>query len=138
MGHDPSLIEGSVSFQFSLEVFGRLSVGVALLVYTADVFVHFRKFLLFKFLWFLKIFFENLFVYFWLCGVFVAACGLAAASRGYSLVVVHGLLTAVASLISALEYWPQKLWYTGLVGSLACGIFTDQGSNLCPRLALAG
>ena len=56
MGHDPSLIEGSVSFQFSLEVFGQLSVGVTLLVYTAAVFVHFRKFLLFKFLWFKKIF----------------------------------------------------------------------------------
>ena len=26
MGHDPSLIEESVSFQFSLEVFGQLSV----------------------------------------------------------------------------------------------------------------
>ena len=39
--------------------------------------------------------------YFWLCWVFVAACGLslAAGSGGYSLVVRHGLLTVMASLV---------------------------------------
>ena len=48
-----------------------------------------------------------LFIYvfcFWLCWVFIAACqlSLVVAGRGYSLVVVHGLLTVVASL--ATEY----------------------------------
>ena len=38
----------------------------------------------------------------WLCWVFIAACGLplVATSGGYSLAVVHGLLTAVASLVA--------------------------------------
>ena len=99
MGHDPSLIEGSVSFQFSLEVFGQLSVGVTLLVYTAAVFVHFRKFLLVKFLWFKKIFLK-------IC-LLLAVLGLHCGS-GFSVVVVsggllssyHGLLTVVASLVA--------------------------------------
>ena len=40
------------------------------------------------------------FINFWLCWVFVAACGLSLVlgSRGYSLVVVHRLLTVLASL----------------------------------------
>ena len=39
----------------------------------------------------------------WLCWVFVAACGLSlvAASGGYSLVEVRGVLIAVASLVSS-------------------------------------
>ena len=43
-----------------------------------------------------------LFIYFWLCWVFVAAHGLSlvVASRGYSSVVVHRLLIAVASLVA--------------------------------------
>ena len=42
-----------------------------------------------------------LFIYFSLCWVFVAACGLSlvAVIEGYSLVVVHGFLIAVASLV---------------------------------------
>ena len=54
-------------------------------------------------------------------------------SRGYSLAAVHRLLTAVASLVAA-----PRLWSTGsaVVGhecncSATCGIFPDQGSNLC-------
>ena len=41
----------------------------------------------------------------WLCWVFVAVSGLSlvAASEGYSLVVVRGLLIAVASLVA--EHW---------------------------------
>ena len=40
-------------------------------------------------------------VYFWLCWIIVAACGLSlvAASGGYSLVAMHRLLIAVASLV---------------------------------------
>ena len=46
---------------------------------------------------------QKLFIYyFWLHWVFTAAHGLSlvAASRGWSLVAMHGLLTAVASLIA--------------------------------------
>ena len=41
-------------------------------------------------------------IYLWLCWVFVATCrfSLVVASRGYSLVAVRGLLTAVASLVA--------------------------------------
>ena len=48
-----------------------------------------------------KHFFLYLFIYFWLCWVFVAACGhfLVAETRGYSPVVVYRLLTVVASLV---------------------------------------
>ena len=52
---------------------------------------------------------------FWLCWVFVAVIGL-------SLVAVCRLLIVVASLVSA----------HGLSCPTACGIFPDQGSNLCP------
>ena len=43
-----------------------------------------------------------LFIYFWLCWVFFAACGLSlvAESGSCSLVAVHGLLIAVASLVA--------------------------------------
>ena len=41
-----------------------------------------------------------LIIYFWLCWVFVAVCfSLGVASRSYSLVAVHGLLTVVAPLV---------------------------------------
>lgn len=45
-------------------------------------------------------FFNNFYIYFWLCWVFVAACrlSLVVASRGLNLIVVHGLLNAVDSL----------------------------------------
>ena len=47
--------------------------------------------------------FFKLFICFWLCWVFIAACGLSlvAASRGYSLVAVWGLLIAMASFVEA-------------------------------------
>ena len=49
--------------------------------------------------------FKNFLMYlfiFWLHWVFVAACGLSlvVASGGYSLVAVHGLIMAVASLVA--------------------------------------
>ena len=48
--------------------------------------------------------------YFWLCWVFVAVCRLSvvAASRGHSLVVVHRLPIAVASLV--VEHGLQSAW----------------------------
>ena len=57
--------------------------------------------------------------------------------QGYSLGVVHGLLIAVASPLA--EYGPQSsgVMDSGVVAlgvscPAACGIFLDDGSNLCP------
>ena len=52
-------------------------------------------------LFFFKINLFILFIYFWLCWVFVAAHGLSlvAVSGGYSSVAVRGLLIEVASLV---------------------------------------
>ena len=46
-------------------------------------------------------FFKICLIYFWLCGVFVAACGLSLVSEngGYSLVAGHECLVDVASLV---------------------------------------
>ena len=82
-----------------------------------------------------------LFIYFWLCWVFVSVRGLSlvAASGGHSSSRCVGLSLS----------WPLLLRSTGSrrAGSVvvahgpscsaACGIFPDQGSNPCP-LALAG
>ena len=48
------------------------------------------------------VFLKSLLIYFWLCWVFIAVPrpSLFAVSGGYSLVAVHGLLTAVASLVA--------------------------------------
>ena len=47
-----------------------------------------------------------LFIYFWLHWVFVAACGLSSCGeRGLLLVVVRGLLIAVASLVAEHGLW---------------------------------
>ena len=51
-----------------------------------------------------------------------------------SLVAVHGLLIAVASLV---EHGFQSAWASvvaadGLSCPVTCGIFPDQGLNLCP------
>ena len=97
-----------------------------------------------------------LFLYFWLCWVFVAVhrLSLVAASRSYSLVMVHRLLIAVASFV--VEHGLQNMWTSVVVGQglsshdsqalehrlntcgirLSCpaasredGVFPDQGSN---------
>ena len=61
---------------------------------------------LYVFLWFTDLWFlvdnlcdEKISIYFWLCRIFVAACGLSlvVASGGYSLVAVRGLLIVMAS-----------------------------------------
>ena len=76
-----------------------------------------------------------LLIYFWLCWVFVAECGLSlvAASGGYSLLRRTGF-----SLRWLLLLWSTGSRCTGSVAvaqglscSAACGIFPDQGSNLC-------
>lgn len=45
--------------------------------------------------------FKKIFVYLWLCWIFIAAIGFSVvtAGGGYSLVVVHGLLIEVASFV---------------------------------------
>ena len=76
---------------------------------------------------------------------------LVAESRGYSPVAVHGLLITVASLAAehgAHGFSSYSTWLTAVVpglqstgsvvvahrpsGPKACGIFPDQGLNLCP------
>ena len=58
-----------------------------------------------------------------------SSCG----EQGLLFLVVRGLLIAVASLVVE-----HGLWSAGSVvvvhgpSSAACGIFPDQGSNLCP------
>ena len=85
---------------------------------------------------FVCLFFKFLFIYLWLCWVFVSVRGLSlvAASGGHSSSRCAGLSLS----------WPLLLWSTGSrrAGSVvvahgpscsaACGIFPDQGSNPCP------
>ena len=82
------------------------------------------------------IFFLILFIYFWLCWVFVSVRGLplVAASRGHSSSWCAGL-----SLLRPLLLRSTGSRRTGSVVvahgpscSAACGIFPDQGSNPCP------
>ena len=77
------------------------------------------------------------FFFFWLCWVFVSVCGLSlvVTNRGYSLIVVHGLLIVVASLV--VEHRVQCV-PVSVAAALrlscpsACGIFPDQGSSPGP------
>ena len=62
------------------------------------------KLLLCKIFFLLLFFLVSLFIYFWLCWVFIAGCwvgfSLVMAGGGYSLVAVHRLLTAAVSLVA--------------------------------------
>ena len=77
----------------------------------------------FIFLMISVLFLTDLFIFFWLYGVFVAACGLSlvAGSGGYSLAAVSRLLIAVASLVEH-----------RLSCHVACGVFPEQRLNPCP------
>ena len=75
--------------------------------------------------------------FFWLCWVFIALHGLSlvAASRGYSLVEMCGLLFAVASLVAEQRLETMRASVVvahGLSFPTACGIFLGQGSYSCP------
>ena len=76
--------------------------------------------------------------YFWLCWVFVAARGLSlvAASRGYSLVSVPGLLIAMASLVAEIVLWSVQasVAVQGLSCPWACGIFQRRQWHPTPVL----
>lgn len=66
---------------------------------------------------------------FWLRWVFVAALGLSpvVAVKGSSLIVVYGLLIAMASL-----WCRAPARNNAKLVAVAYGIFLDQESNLCP------
>ena len=72
---------------------------------------------------------------FWLRWVFTAEPELSvvAVTGGSSLVVLLRLLIAVASPVAGpgLYIAGSAIWHMGL-GTKACGIFQDQGSNPCP------
>ena len=77
-----------------------------------------------------------LFIFLWLCWVFVAAprLSLLAAGSGHSLTAVHRLLSVVASLAAECGLHGAKVPVVvacGLGCSLACGIFSDQELNPC-------
>ena len=59
---------------------------------------------------------------------------LVVASGGYSLVAVHGLLIAVASLfvVQGLQSSGSVVVTHRLSCPATCGILLDEGSNLCP------
>ena len=97
-------------------------------------FRYFKRIFFFPFSFFFKLI--NLFIYFWLCWVFVSV-------RGLSLVVASGGHSSSRCVDLSLSR-PLLLQSTGsrhagsvvvahgLSCSVACGILPDQGSNLCP------
>ena len=106
-------------------------------------------------------FFKKIFIYFWLHRVFFAGCGLclvvadwrcsrlwctgfslwwlfllqSAGCRGMGFGSGAGRLSGCGLRLWGM--WASVVVAQGLSYSAACGIFLDQGSNLCP-LALAG
>ena len=76
-------------------------------------------------------FFLRLFTYFWLCWVFVAACGLSPVvlSGGYSLLRCMGFSLQRLLLLQSTG---STVVVLGLSCSVACGIFPNQGWNPCP------
>ena len=79
--------------------------------------------------------FINLFIYFWLCWVFVSVRGLSlvAASGGHSSSQSTGLsLSWLLLLRSTGSRRAGSVVAHGPSCSVACGIFPDQSSNLCP------
>ena len=90
--------------------------------------------MVFYFIWFF--FFINLFIYFWLCWVFVSVQGLSlvVASRGHSSSRCAGLSLSRPLLLQSTGSGRagSVVVAHGPSCSLACGIFPDQGSNPCP------
>ena len=76
-----------------------------------------------------------IYYYCFLVALAASRLSLVAVSGGYSLVMLHGILTAVASLV--VEFGLSGLQASAAVlhrlsCSLAHGIFPDQGLNWCP------
>ena len=82
------------------------------------------------------LFFFNLFIYFWLCWVFVSVRGLSlvVASGGHSSSLCAGLSLSRPLLLRSTgsRRAGSAIVAHGPSCSTACGIFPDQGSNLCP------
>ena len=80
--------------------------------------------------------FLNLFIYFWLCWVFISVRGLSlvAASGGHSSLRCAGLLLSRPLLLRSTgsRRAGSVVVAHGPSCSAACGIFPDQGSNPCP------
>ena len=125
------LIQCNSALQTELDHPGGVHTGLRPNTYKNQI-----TFLTFHFFFFLINLFIYLFIYFWLCWVFVSVRGLSpvAASGGLSSSRCAGLSLS----------WPLPLWSTssrracsvvvahGPSRSAACGIFPDQGSNPCP------
>ena len=81
-------------------------------------------------------FFFNLFIYFWLCWVFVSVRGLSpvAASGGHSSSRCAGLSLSRPLLLRSTgsRHAGSVVVAHGPSCSAACGIFSDQGLNPCP------
>ena len=88
------------------------------------------------FLSFFKKIFIYLFIYFWLCCVFVSVQGpsLVVASGGHSSSRHAGLSLSQPLLLRSTgsRHAGSVIVAHGPSCSVACGIFPDQGSNLCP------
>ena len=85
---------------------------------------------------FIYLFILNLFIYFWLCWVFVSVRGLSlvAASGGHSSLRCAGLSLSWPLLLRSRgsRRAGSAVVAHGPSCSAACGIFPDQGSNPCP------
>ena len=81
-------------------------------------------------------FFFNLFLFFWLCWVFVSVQGLSlvAASGGHSSSRCAGLSLSQPLLLRSTgsRHAGSVVVAHGSSSSVACGILPDQGSNPCP------
>ena len=82
------------------------------------------------------LFFLNLFIYFWLCWVFISVQGLSlvAASGGHSSLwcVSRSLSRPLLLRSTGSRHAGSVVVAHGPCCSTACGIFPDQGSNPCP------
>ena len=89
-----------------------------------------------KILFFFFFFLNYLFIYLWLCWVFVSVRGLSpvAASRGHSSSRCAGLSPLQPLLLRSTgsRRAGSAIVARGPSCSAACGIFPDQGSNPCP------
>ena len=95
--------------------------------------------------WLLKKIFFYLFTFIFGCAGsswLLAGFSLVATSSNYSLVAVHRLHTATASLVVEHKLWDTRVQWLQLpgsrvqaqslcMGSVACGVFSDQGSTSC-------
>ena len=118
----------------SLQYNGMVFYIWALIKSETILFFFFKLPVHFSFSFFLKLI--NLFIYFWLCWVFVSVRGLSlvAASGGHSSSRCAGLSLQRPLLLRSTgsRRAGSVVVAHGPSCSAACGIFPDQGSNPCP------